>query len=306
VPATQGLIDKLDPRTGCRLRLDARYTSQAGVTYSAALADLGLRSRRTTRPSNLLTLTAASDEALVIDNAPASGYRVAAASIPAAITAIIRTAIPAAVVNVTASVPAGAIDLDLVDDRWDAIADLADRADLDVYDAGSRVWWITARPTIAASASAVLRVGPGGTITGSEASLDRADWYNSTFLRYSWTDTAGVDHETRGIVSVTSGPYAIGGPAGRRTYLEDRSTPSTPAEAVVSATAVLRRMVSRGRSLDVSAVSALWLRPGHTVTVQLPTGPQERHLVAAVSFDLEAAEMTVQTRLPDDVDITGE
>ncbi|ARU53514.1 hypothetical protein CBR64_20880 [Cellulosimicrobium cellulans] len=81
------------------------------------------------------------------------------------------------------------------------------------------------------------------------------------------------------------------------------SRSSLKASAVAAAR--VRRTISRGRQMSVeAAAAAYWLRPGHTITVQLPTGPQERHLVSSVTFDLPSGTMHVRTRVPVDVTIT--
>jgi hypothetical protein len=67
------------------------------------------------------------------------------------------------------------------------------------------------------------------------------------------------------------------------------------------AASLLRRCLAKGRGIDLSAIAAYWLRPTQTVTVQLPIGPQERHLVRAVEFSLHEGTMQVSTKNPDTV-----
>lgn len=304
VPTDPDTLDQLDPRVGVRLQVSAGYARTDGTQDVHLVADLGLRNRRVTRPQNLLELEAAGDEALVID-ASAVSTSVSAADEPTAITQLLRLGAPGAAVDVTVD-GAAAAAVSPVTDLWSTLDDVADRIDADVYDTGLRRFQVTPRPAIAAASAASLKVGANGTIQESDTALSRDEWYNAVRLVYTWANAAGAEQTVVGTAQITSGPFATSGPAGVRRYAEDRNVPTSQAGATAAAAALLRRLVSRGRSFQLRAVSALWLRPGMTVTVQLPTGNQERHLVAAVSFDLAGGWMDVTTRLPDNLNTIGE
>ena len=66
---------------------------------------------------------------------------------------------------------------------------------------------------------------------------------------------------------------------------------------------LLKRRASRGRQTSVRAVAVPWLRPGHTLLLQLPSGVSENVLVSSVTFD-ESGAMDVTTRTPDQSTIT--
>lgn len=301
VPQDQATLDALDPRTGVRIQIDAGYVRPGGVQDVHTIADLGLRYRRVSRPDNTLELGAASDEALVIDNHWA-GSTLTASSVPDAMTTVLRQVFPAAAPTVSAAA-GSAVTLDPVTDRWTALDDLADRIDADIYDNGLRQWFITARPAVTGTAAAALKVGANGTVLDSDTGLTRegsaTGWANRVVLEYDWRDQNGQDQRILATADVTSGPFAVTGPGMVKVFHETRDVPTTQAEANTVARNLLRRRLSAGRSMTLSSVAAYWLRPGMTVTVQLPLGPQERHLVSAVEFDPIEGRMTVVTRLPD-------
>jgi hypothetical protein len=303
----QTTLARVDPRTGARVVITAGYTREGGAQDVAALFDLGARRRRVTRTATGagMTLGVSGDEALVIDASPVFGGTVSASSRTQAMRDLLTAALePDPIVTATIADATATTVTDLTD-RWATIDDLADQIDADVYDDGTRHWWITPRPVAATDAAAVLRVGPGGNLTDTDATLDRDAWANQVKVRYRWRDAGGTEHVVIGTGTVTTGPYAPA-TAGLRVYPLEREVPTTQAAANAAAQAILRRMLSRSRSYRVSAPAAWWLRAGDTVTVQLVTGGQERHIVQSVVFDLAGGTMTVTTRLPDTLTVIGE
>ena len=213
--------------------------------------------------------------------------------------------LPDATIALGAGVAAGAaVDQQQADtDRWDTVQDLADQIEAQVYDDGLRTWHIDPAPALASSGY-VLAVGPGGTVTGSDAGLDREDWANWVVLRYKWTSTAGAQLGAVGSQRITSGPYAATAGNVKIAYIE-RNTPSTNGLANQAAASLVKRMVTRGRSLAVTAPSPYWLRPGDTTQVALPTGDPELALASSVTFDLRTGLMDVTTRNPDNTGSIG-
>jgi hypothetical protein len=94
--------------------------------------------------------------------------------------------------------------------------------------------------------------------------------------------------------------------AGMKMLKIQKDTPISVAGIRASARNLLKRQISRGRAMSLMTPSPYWLRPGDTVTAQLPTGPQERHLVASTAFRFPSGECSIRTRLPANVEITGE
>lgn len=309
----QATIDQLDPRAGVRVRIDAGYRLSSGAFDIHQVADLGLIRRTVRRPDNVLTLDLSSDEARIVESGgwfPLVNARPTLTTYqsgPWWIQWQLQGVVPGLRV-VNADPSTDPVELpDTFPDRWDMIADVADQLDADVYDPGDRTFYITPRTYATAVPSARLSVGALGTITRSAASLDRQDWANWVGINYLWTGADGTPHQQIGSAMVTSGPLRVDGPAGWRTYLLTRHDhPTTAAQANRSAATLLRRLLSRSRSLDLDAVAMWWLSPGATVTVQLPTGGQERHIVSSVRFDLARHTMAVTTRLPDTANVIGE
>lgn len=295
---SQAAYDQADPRAAVRLQVSAGYVRPGGVTDIHPLADLSLRARTLNRPDNTLRMTAASDESIVVDNSPISDTVMSgtAQSLIQSLVAAAMGSTPAWVVDVDAS---AAVTLDAVTDRFASLNDVADQIGARVYDDGLRTWHIGPSVVAGTTAAAVLLVGAGGVLVSTEATMQRSgDYFNRVVLDYRWRTAAGVESKIIGVSAQASGPYAAG-VENTVTYYERRTTSSTQATANAAAAAILARTVQRGRTFTLTAPSHYWLRPGHTVTVQLPLGPQERHIVQAVEFDLPTARMTLTTRRPD-------
>lgn len=300
LPETQDELDRLDPTTGVRVELDLGYTRQDGTEDVATVADLGLRRVTVDYAANTMTLVVASDEALVVDAAAAAVAKVDTATHAAGIQQLLNQAINPDP-DLVASVTGGAVVVDPVTDRWSTVQDLADRLEAAIFDDGLRTWYLRPTPTLATTPDAVLRTGPGGTVLEPEAELARDAWFNYVQLRYRWRNASGADQVVSATAYVTTGPRAITGDAGKRIMLDERTVPTTQAQANAAARAILGRQVSRSRSFSFRAIAAYWLRPGMTVQVTLPGGRPELHLVSSVSFEPLGGTMTVGTRLPDTV-----
>lgn len=301
----QDVLDLLDPRTGVRVGIDAGYVYPGGQRDVHRVAELLVSERAVRRPDNTMVLTLESDERLVMDNAPVfwdsdESAIVLASSTPcrSALAQLLNLALAyTPTIVYTPGLADDTLGADVTiaegDSFWDALYDIADRIDAQVYHDGLGIWRIGPRPTVAGRSVAQLRVGAGGTITDAETVLARTDWANAVVVRY---DTGNA------IAVATSGPFSTAEVARKVMTVDRDAMPRTGGAR--AARALLKRAISRGRSITVSATDALWIRPGHTVTVQLPTGPQERHLVVSTRRELDTGRMHVTTRLPDDITIT--
>jgi hypothetical protein len=303
VPTDPAVLERIDPRTGARLEIDLGYRRPGGLEDVHTIADLVLRSRPVSRPDDTMTLEGLSDESLIIDCAHAANFTVNTASTTAGMTYILGTILTSPTVTITSPTGPAINQTEADADRWNTLADLADRIEARVYDDGLRNWWITPVPVLGTPALA-LAVGQGGTLTATDADMSRDDdWANRVYLLYSWTDSSDVLHTIRAMRQITSGPYSTANTV--RTLKLERNIPATQTQANAAAAALVARTVTRGRSLTVTGVSAYWLRPGDTVDVTLLTGPTERHLVVSVAFDLKTGLMDVTTRLPDNTGTIG-
>lgn len=289
----------IDPRTGVRVELLAGYVRPDGDEDVQDVANLGIRRVTVDRPEAVCRLELASDEALVIDSSPAINAPVNTATTADAIAQLIKQTIAPAPVIVK-SVTGPAAKVDVINDRWAAIADLADRIGARVYDDGTRTFHIELAPTKATTPTVTLTSGPGGTLIATSDAVDRDEWANYVTLEYSWRDGADVPRVIRSTALVTTGTYSTTGPAGRRILLDKRALSATQAEANAASLALLRRQVTRSLAQRVTAIATWWLRPGDTVrTTTTASGTSDR-LVSRVAFSWPSGRMDVVTRYPDE------
>lgn len=311
VPATTQL-DLLDGRLNCRLKIRAGYRYQDGTLDVQDLADLGLRNRGVGRPANQIDLTAESDEARAQDRRRVEDY--GPFTTFAGINELVQFFADYAIYPATATVlsdfsstyGAGAISgitAPIGTAMWDVIADAAARAGVWVHCSGDRKWRIRTRAELAGTPQHVLEVGKNGTIITSDSAIDRTQFANQSIIEYSWTDAGGVAHKVYGRARITTGPYSVD-VAGYKTDHVVMERAATQAQADAAAASRVGNLVTRGRSLSLEAHAAYWLRPGMTITVQLPTGPAESHLIKSITFEPGVGKMQIETRQPTDVTIT--
>lgn len=314
VPADPVLLDEvLDPRRDSRILVRAGYTYPDGTHQIADLADVGVRERPLRRPADEIALDAGSAEYRAMDYRAMYWADMERAGINEAITWLAGYAQNSP--RISSEMPArhGAaqlaeIDVSIGDTYWSLMQEAAQRTNTRVWCDERNVWRIAPRVERTGTPVHRLAVGHGGTITDTLANLRRDEWYNSVLLEYNWRN-ATPEREERvlyGRALATTGPFAVG-TAGYRTYYEKRERPIGQWSANNAAAAMLRTLISRGRTRTITAGAAYWLRPGDTVTVALPTGEEEPHIVQSVTFRPMEGLMDVTTRQPLDVTIdTGE
>lgn len=289
----------LDPRTGVRVRLDAGYLYDGTTPDVHTLADLGLRTRplRESPGGDSLSIALASDEALAQDWTPLG----ASLTFPpgTAVVTVVRDVVhwrilPDAVFLNTlpgSAVTTEAITVTTGTDVWALLADLVDQVGGWLYVDGSRIWTLTTRPEAAGVSRHIVKGGELGTREDLESVLDRETWANAVLLTYDGGQQSWAWVES-GPLSVTAAPV--------RVFRHTRRAPWPGADpAKRAARSLVRRTVTRGRGMTFKAVAALWLRPGHTITVTPRDGAPSRELVSRVTFDLPAGTMTVRTRHPE-------
>lgn len=313
IPDDPAELALLDPRAGVRIVIEAGYMySGDTVADLHEVADLGLRTRVVARPGNVVTLTATSDEAILMDRiwAEVAPGEIPTTGISEAAEWIVETA-TGETGNFLSYVAAGyrpdlltEAVMPLGVDWWSVLSGIVDDAGLWIRDRGDRVFELRARPTGAGRAAGVLATGPGGLIVSSESALTLDEWGNAVYLVSTWRDESDVEHRVQSIAYTMSGPYDVT-EIGTRWQMFERTHPTTQGASDDAARALLARCLTRGRRVSVTAPAMYWLRPGDTVTVQLPTGDQERHVLSSVGFDPTAGLMSVTTRLPEDAEITN-
>lgn len=313
VPESQSQLDLLDPRTCVPVRVLVAYRLLSGEWDEQQVAKLWLRNRRVRRDDGaaVLTLDVASVESMWIDaagpNPSSTDGTFTQPSLTEAVeslTADLFAGTPLAGVAVEGPTFGGPITVPLAPHPWDALADVADQLDATIYDNGDETIRVALRRTeVAADAVLALSVGTNGTILDSDSRVSRDDWANWVSVWYTWSDAAGVQQVAGGYANVVSGPFAVAD-AGYKILTVEKSMKGDAATATRQARSTLRRLLARSRSYTVTAVPAWWVRPEQTITLQLPLGSQERHLVSRVGF--RPGAMTIETRLPDSASVIGE
>lgn len=313
----QETLDALEPRKGCRVHVYMGYVYDGFVKDVNLMADLHIRTRTIDRPSNTIRLSLANDEALAEDykrlawgpHAPLTGinefvkFHADRASIP--VTATVVSDFPALY---GASELAGMVQ-DVGQDSMSMILDAAERLNCVVHVDGDRVWRIRKKSEYAGATALKLTTGASGTILDASTELTRGEtegrgFHNAVTLKYMWKDSGGVDRVVFGNAVVSSGAYAATA-VGYNVFYEERKYPiASSALANAAASNVLKSIVGRGHQMSITAHAAYWLRPGHTVTVQLPTGDQQRMLVRSVSFKPVSGTMSLNLNQPINVTIS--
>lgn len=309
-------LERFDPRTGARVELSASYTLPSGAIETHQIADLGLRERVTERPANVMSLSCTSAESFYIEagiDVPGGGSQTWD-SPQALIRFYLEEVYPAygplggyGVLLDTTTQGANPYDADTSPaDFWAMLTDAAEAIDADLYDPGDRLIRLAPRRYLTAQSVLNLSTGPGGTLTDSSATVSRESWANEVHVMWEWEgDPATAWRSAR--AQVSAGPYAtyVLPQAPLRVLPVERRGYISQVHADRIAGVLLRRALSRARTYTLTAVSAWWVRPGDTITVQLPTGDQERHLVSSVEHTT-GGRMQLTTRLPDTESTIGE
>lgn len=308
VPDDLATLHLLDPRRPVRLTIAGGYRLGSGQLDVQPVATLDLRVRDVTRPANTMTLEAAGVEVRMIDAGLPVAMSVPPGSAQSLIEAIGQAVVTGTFYGYDGTVPlvvdpaladVDEVDFDSTADTgtpWDQADDWADTLAADLYDQGDGVLRLGPRPAAAGVSVLQLRTGPGGNLTRSTSRLSREGWHNSVHVAY---EAPGTARGSGAYGNADAGPPWAPAQVGYVTAVERRPRRRSTATANAAAAAILERTVARGRSYQLSAPAALWVRPGHTVTVQLVTGAQERHLVTGTDLDLLAGVLTLTTRLPD-------
>lgn len=318
VPFNAAQLDALDARKLCRLTIEAGYRYLDLTEDLQPLADLMLNDRQVRRPGNTMDLDASSDETRAQDR-----KRTDRSEVPVftGVNGVIGWAAGWAmypetpVLSTTVGSTFGAdrikdLDLEIGSDWWSLIADVANRCGLWVFSDETRKWKIRTRADVD-TPTLHLTVGQGGTILLSDSGLNRDDWANYVIIQYKFTQKkpttedpkATVDKTIYGRARVTSGPFSVDS-VGYKMHYETREVGVDQAAANHAAESVLKNLSTRGRSLSLEAAAAYWLRPGHTITVQLVTGAVQTVLVSSVAFNPVRGVMSIKTRYPETGTIT--
>lgn len=313
----QGTLDSLDPREGCRVHIFMGYVYDGFVDDVNLIADLHVRTITFERPANTMTLELGSDEELAQD-----AKRLAWRPQPP-LTGInefvqwhANKTTPGGTATVVSDFPSGygaselaGMVMDVGQDSLSMMLDAEERLNLSITCDGDRTWRVKKLSDYAGTTALKLFTGAGGTILDASSMVTRGlsegtGFKNGVSLKYSWRDSGGVDKVIYGNAVVSAGTYAASS-IGDNFYFEERKYPIASAALANQAAAnKLKSLTSRGHQMALSAHAAYWLRPGHTVTVQLPAGAQQRFLVRHVQFNPVTGTMDLALKQPINVTIS--
>lgn len=169
VPEDQAILDALDPRLNCRVKMTLGYIYAGNVEDYHEIADLHLRTREVFRPSNIIKFTACSDEARAIDRTrtsvdaqpPKSGLN---EIITHATTKAVYPDVPVIVSDFNPGYAVNnftELELEVGKDYESLIQDVMNRTGTWVRCDADRRWRISTRPTVSGTSYHKLYVGWG-------------------------------------------------------------------------------------------------------------------------------------------------
>lgn len=282
----------LDPRFGLEIEILAGYRFFAsGHEDVQRMCRLRVQDVVTDQADHTITIDADSDEVVAI------GYPIDAAAsyttssrIYNGIRDLIDGAFPneAPIYVVDPKVSkfvafADTQDLSPGQDRWSFIQDWADSIGAVVYHDGLGYWHIDpAEPKPSAFTVANLKTGNRGTIINVRTMESRNGFANRAAAVYEYA-VGTANYRQTAVAGTTLYPVSMATDVKR----------FKPHNAGEVARQMLYRGLRRGHTVEVEAASFLWVRPGQTVTADLPDRSQERLLVETASFNLTEGTMTL-------------
>lgn len=288
----------LNPREHeLRVWVDAGYKIGTSTRYDThQLADLTVTTVARDYIAQTVTITATSDEVVPINYAAEAAYAYSAGdNVVTAIKALVADAFPGDALtwdttdaDLTSTFQR-AQRVEIGEDRWDAVVDWAESIGMRVWHDGAGTWVIGTQPASPGAKAAVnLRVGAGGQTSALQV-VDTLDGYaNRVAVVYEYkSGTSAATVTTEGAVATT------GANPPRMLVVPRKRKPDRPQRAARTA---LRRALRRGHRTELTATAYYWVRPGDTVTQQVPGAPTERLLVETVAFQLDAGQMSLTSQ----------
>ncbi len=251
--------------------------------------NLGLRSREYVERAGetLMRLTFASDEALLADYGLIEADRL---YVPGTVREVCRYVLARAGMwlspgDADAVVEDGAALWQPGQSGWEFVTPIVQRAGLRLYCDEKRVWRLVPHDREPARAHQ-LRRGQhviGSTDTLTREGSDELGWYDSVVIRYEWRTEDGTTKQAVDWAGV--------GSWSRTLQLRYEAVYPGPGAAAH----VLARALTRGRALDVEAITDYAIRPGDAALVAL--GARElAGTIGKVAFEWPGARMSVSLR----------
>jgi hypothetical protein len=167
---------------------------------------------------------------------------------------------------------------------WDYLDTILEPAGLRLWCDETATWYLTERQSLQPGQ---LRISPTNLMLSHDDTMlyDPSIWYDAVVIKYEWQDDEGENQTA----------YDFAGVAVPRSALVE-TRPDTIYPGPGAAQGLLDRVQSRGRTIDVSAVSRYNATPGQAVTIEPPTGFDQTGYIVSVQFRLPDAEMNVTSR----------
>jgi hypothetical protein len=250
--------------------------------------NLGIRSLSSNLTEGTLSLTLATDEALLQDYALVSSTNFAPTSLQ------LRPLIKQVLARIGGYLAEGLTDATMDataviwlpgQSAWDYLTPLLQEAGLKLYCDEQRLWHLIDDTFTQPGLAELWSIE---TIKGLDDIIDRdgQDWFDAVVIKYTWTTAAGAALSTYDIASVD-------GFSKVRRLEYETSYPGPGA-----AQRILDRALARGHQLHVTAVSNYALQPSMACDVYILGKPAEHLYIKATSWAFPADTMTVTTRQP--------
>lgn len=180
-------------------------------------------------------------------------------------------------------------------DRWAAVNALAQAINVTVGADASGGWRIAPATPSTTSVWSVAH-GSNGVLVAETTAYSRRKQYNAVAIRWQNPDgTGGLSY----IADVDSAsPTYYYGPFGKKPRPEETlATVTTSGQADAAATTILQQCSGRTRSISLTTVHNPLMEPGDVLTLRLPDGSVEDHVIDAITIPLEKGIMSMETRL---------
>lgn len=289
----------IDPRLAHRATLTIRKLTPANIVLTTKTFDLQIRTRDVDRTAGEMTLTLESDESQLQDwKRPGAPASTTTGTIQDYVAARITTSIPGATilqVGATTALPSPYI--------WNPGVSAWETCDGLVKLAGLRLWSESGKAFTLAPAPALVGgiINLSGeddvTLASDKLTRDGSDptsYADHVVVEYRYTDTTVTPNIQRT-------QYDSAGPqTDPRKTIFVRFAETRPPAAGGAAAAIRARALTRGRNVQVTAISNYDATPGKTVNIALLGEALITKVIRSVSFRFsdssDDATMTVATR----------
>ena len=250
--------------------------------------DLTIRSRNISITDATISLTLASDEALLQDYALVQDINFSPG------TTDLRTIIKGVLARIGDGLVAGTttatVDADATiwapgQTAWDYLTPMLQTAALRLFCDERRNWYLVDDTYLN---DGLIELFSNETITDAGEIIDREneDWFDSVVIKYSWTDETGS-------TIIAYDTAAVNGYQKTKLIEIESLYPGAGA-----AQRILDRAISRGITKDVTAVLNIKATPSTATSIFITGLPLEETVLRAVSWSYPSDVMEITTRLP--------